>query len=155
MNTAVRVTAPLRQARREHRLLLTRLSRADVIWRARTAAPDPSRSGRASVAVQRCASDIVAHLADEERSVYPLLRARLPFETGTLDATLTDHATLRDLVSLLRQRCVEADDGAPEAAPAAGAVLRDLLEVWRLHARRVDRAVAPLLRRLDRESRRD
>jgi hypothetical protein len=36
-----------------------------------------------------------------------------------------------------------------------GAVLRDLLALWRLHARRIDRAVAPLLRRLDREPRRD
>jgi hemerythrin-like domain-containing protein len=142
------------RARRDHTALLTRLSRAQRLW---DDAREQDRRGAALLAARltRCADDIADHLADEERSVYPLLRSRLPPETGTLEAALYEHATLRDLLAVLRDRCADVAAGRADAAPVVGAVLRDLLALWRLHARRIDRAVAPLLRRLDREPRRD
>lgn len=102
-----------------------------------------------SESVRQCLARVSACLAGEAESVHPLVRAHLPAETGTLDVVRDEHATLNHLVTLLTDRLDACDRGEAGACAIAGVVLRDLVDAWRTHVRRLDRVIDPLIRRLE------
>lgn len=79
--------------------------------------------------------------------LYPTLHAHLPEDTGTLDAALREHDTLREIMHLLRQRGERYAKGEAGADDEIAVTLHDLIELWRQHARRIDGVLAPLLTR--------
>ena len=81
--------------------------------------------------------------------MHPLVRARLPIETGTMEVVSEEHATLNHLVTLLHERLAACERGEPGAHATVGVVLHDLIAVWRTHVRRFDQVIDPLLRRLE------
>jgi hypothetical protein len=144
------IAASLARAHSEHAELLAELSRADGAWAAGAAdTVGLAWHGSFPVDLQRCADRLVAHLADEERLVYPHLADCLPLESGALEAALDEHATLRNLLTLLQQWTASPTSVASDDAAAIGATLRDLLDLWRMHAHRVDDVIGPLLAELE------
>jgi hemerythrin-like domain-containing protein len=142
------LTRPLARARREHQALLGRLSRFERTW-SRPATSARLRQRRAALPrlIDACDSGIAPHLANEETVLYPTLHAHLPEDTGTLDAALREHDTLREVMSLLRQRGERYIGGETAAEVEIAATLQDLIELWRQHVRRIDNVIAPLIAR--------
>jgi hypothetical protein len=132
----------------ERKALLAQLEARASAWKSGTSGAAPARP--AANALRACATQLSACLADEVDRVHPLVRSRLPIETGTLDVVRDEHATLTHLVSLLHDRLGACERGEPGADATVGVVLRDLVDVWRTHVRRFDQVIDPLLARLDR-----
>ncbi|MGQ0734055.1 MAG: hemerythrin domain-containing protein [Acidobacteriota bacterium] len=138
--------ASLVRARQEHAELSALLARTGTAWATRRAAAAP-RSSLARLLAE-CERRLVDHLGEEERGVYQRLPAQVSQDTGALQVALDDHATLRDLIGFLRQGYAAFDAGDAEAEESVTTTLNDLIDLWRVHVRRVDRVIGPLLRRL-------
>ena len=130
-------------------MLLGRLSRLERTW-AMPANPARVRARLAGLphTLDACERRIARHLEVEERTLYPRLHAHLPDETGTLEAALREHDTLRQLIELLRHKSHRLAGSEAGVEGDIEAALHDLVDLWRLHARRVDDVIAPLLARL-------
>jgi hemerythrin-like domain-containing protein len=127
--------------------LLAQLESMETVWRARL---DEKDSGLAALEPLRgCVERLRECLADEAEHIHPLVQAYLPTETGTMEAIADEHTTLRGLVTLLADGLSAYSRSEPGAETTVGVALHDLVDVWRTHVRRFDRALAPLLRRLE------
>jgi hypothetical protein len=80
-----------------------------------------------------------AHLAVEEREVFPALEEHLPELDVALEPLLEDHVAIRDMRASLAE--LLARPGAPRRAEQLRVLGRDLTDLVRLHVRKEERTV--------------
>ena len=127
---------PFGPFRRDHARVLGQLDVLEPSVMAGAEALDEALLGRA-VALLR--SQFATHMAAEESALYPAIQSAFPAGRSTLEALRADHAELRLMLAAIAGRLGVARSF--ERDEQLRVVLRDLIDLLRLHIHREESAV--------------
>jgi hemerythrin-like domain-containing protein len=127
---------PFGQFRADHVRVLAEIDRLERQALAGAAEPDEMvlREAAGLLTIQ-----FATHMTAEEEVLYPAIRAAFPAGRATLDALNADHAELRMMLATIT-RWLDAPASASRGEQLQ-VVLRDLIDLLRLHIHREETAV--------------
>lgn len=127
---------PFARFRQDHALVLARIDDLEQQWLL-PASPRHDAALRAPLALLE--HQFATHMAAEDGVLYPAIQGAFPTGRATLEALRADHAELRLMLETLLQGV-----GAPASAARdeqLQVVLRDFVDLLRLHIHREESAV--------------
>ncbi len=127
---------PFGQFRRDHARVLAQADQLELRFLAATAAPEEALLREAVEHLQR---QFVTHMTAEDAVLYPAIQLAFPSGRSTLEALREDHAELRLMLASTSRWL--ALDRSPERDEQLRVVLRDLIDLLRLHIHREESAV--------------
>ncbi len=127
---------PFGQFRRDHARVLAQADQLERQVLAATAAPDETLLGETVELLRR---QFATHMTAEETVLYPAIQLAFPSGRSTLEALREDHIELRLMLATI-SRLLDASR-SPERDEQVQVVLRDLVDLLRLHIHREESAV--------------
>ena len=127
---------PFGRFRRDHARVLAQADQLERQVLAAAVTPDEALLGEAVELLRR---QFATHMTAEEAVLYPAIQLAFPSGRSTLEALREDHVELRLMLATI-SRWLEAAR-SPERDEQVQVVLRDLIDLLRLHIHREESAV--------------
>ncbi len=127
---------PFGQFRRDHARVLGQI---DLLEQQAVVEPEALDEALLAGAIELLRSQFATHMTAEESVLYPAIQLAFPAGRSTLEALRADHVELRLMLATISIRL--GATGSPERDEQLQVVLRDLIDLLRLHIHREESAV--------------